>query len=102
VTNSGESLHIVTRVCSKRSIESQFNPDTPHLPNVLVCSNHHQKYGVDSKKPDVVFDKTPSFASLWRYESGMHKLDAWDRIDRRVGTKEMRELLQTVAYGTTE
>lgn len=32
----------------------------------------------------------------------MHKLDAWDRIDRRVGTKEMRELLQTVAHGATE
>ena len=74
----------------------------PHLPNVLVCSNHHQKYGVDLKKPDVVFDKTPSFSSLWRYESGMHKLEAWDRIDRRVGTQEMRELLQTVAHGATE
>jgi hypothetical protein len=32
----------------------------------------------------------------------MHKLEAWDRIGRRIGTTEMRELLQTVAHGTTE
>ena len=44
----------------------------------------------------------PSFSSRWRYEAGMHKLEAWSRIDRRIGTAEMRELLQTVAHGTTE
>jgi len=74
----------------------------PNIPNVLVCSNHHRKYGVDPRRPAVVFDKTPSFSSLWRYEAGMHKLEGWDRADRRIGTSEMQQLLQTVAHGTTE
>jgi len=74
----------------------------PLDPHVLVCSNHHRKYGVDPKRPGLVFDKAPSFSSLWRYEAGMHKLEGWGRINRRIGTTEMRELLQTVAHGTTE
>lgn len=32
----------------------------------------------------------------------MQKLEAWDRIDRKTGTAEMRELLQAFAHGTTE
>lgn len=32
----------------------------------------------------------------------MHKLEAWGRIDRKIETAEMQELLQTVAHGTTE
>jgi len=74
----------------------------PRVPNVLVCSNHHRKYGVDPQRPGLVFGKKPSFSSVWRYEAGMHKLESWDRIDRRIGTPEMQELLQAVAHGTTE
>ncbi len=74
----------------------------PRIPNVLVCSNHHRKYGVDARRPGLVFGKKPSYSSLWRYEAGMRKLVAWDRVDRKIGTPEMRELLQAVAHGTTE
>lgn len=74
----------------------------PRIANALVLSNHHRQYGVTDAKPDLVFDKAPSFSSLWRYEAGMHKLEAWHRIDRRIGTKDMRELLQTAGHGTTE
>ena len=74
----------------------------PEIKNALVCSNHHRKYGFDPRRPDFVADKRPSFSSLWRYEAGMHKLEAWDRIDKRIGTLQMQELLQTVAHGTTE
>lgn len=74
----------------------------PRLAGVLVASNHHRKYGVTADRPIRVFDKTPSFSSLWRYEAGMHKLESWDRVGKRIGTSEMRELLQTVAHGTTE
>lgn len=74
----------------------------PRIQNALVLSNHHRKYGVNDARPGVVFDKTPSFSSRWRYEAGMHKLEAWDRVDRKIGTTEMRELLQTAAHGTTE
>ena len=74
----------------------------PDIKNALVCSNHHRKYGFDPRRPDVVFDKRPSFSSLWRYEAGMHKLEAWDRIDKKIGTEQMQQLLQTVAHGTTE
>ena len=41
-------------------------------------------------------------SSRWRYEAGAQKLAAWSRVDRRIGTAEMRELLQAVCHGTTE
>lgn len=74
----------------------------PRIPNVLVCSNHHRKYGVGPGQPGLVFGRKPSYSSLWRYEAGMHKLEGWHRSNRKIGTPEMRELLQVVAHGTTE
>ncbi|MCO6045523.1 hypothetical protein NG895_16550 [Aeoliella sp. ICT_H6.2] len=74
----------------------------PYVPQALVASNHHRAYGVNASRPGQVFDKTPSFSSLWRYEAGMNKLDAWYRVGRAIGTDEMQQLLQTVAHGTTE
>ncbi|WP_425398498.1 hypothetical protein [Aeoliella sp.] len=74
----------------------------PYVPQAIAASNHHLGYGVSPTRPGKVFDKTPSFSSLWRYEAGMHKLDAWYRIGRPIGTDEMQQLLQTVAHGTTE
>jgi hypothetical protein len=74
----------------------------PRIPQVLVASNHPRKYGVDRLRPDWVFDIKPSYSSLWRYEAGRHKLEGWHRTDRKIGTPEMQELLQTVAHGTTE
>lgn len=74
----------------------------PHLEDAIVCSNHFHAYGADRDRPGTFFGRRPSFSSRWRYEAGMHKLEAFDRIDRRIGTAEMRELLQTVAHGTTE
>jgi hypothetical protein len=67
-----------------------------------VLSNHPRKYGVTASAPDKVFGQPPSFSSLWRYEAGANMLDAWHRRGRAIGTPEMRELLQTVAHGTTE
>lgn len=74
----------------------------PRVPEALVASNHHLVYGVDPSRPGKVFGRTPSFSSLWRYQAGASKLEAWHRTNRRIGTAEMRELLQTVAHGTTE
>lgn len=74
----------------------------PLVSQTLVASNHHRLYGVDARRPEMVFDKNPSFSSLWRYEAGRHKLEAWSRTDHKIGTAEMQELLQTVAHGTTE
>lgn len=75
---------------------------SPRIPNVLVASNHHHKYGVDPAEPGMNFGMQPTFSSQWRYEAGMHKLEGWHRTDRKIGTAEMRDLLQTVAHGTTE
>ncbi|MBK9385678.1 MAG: hypothetical protein IPN34_12785 [Planctomycetes bacterium] len=74
----------------------------PHLPHVLLASNHPRRYGVDAGTPELVFDKRPSFSSLWRYQAGAQKLQAWHRARRAIGTREMKELLQLVAQGTTE
>jgi hypothetical protein len=74
----------------------------PRLPQVLLASNHPRRYGVDPLAPELVFGKRPSFSSLWRYQTGAQKLEAWDRAGRAIGTAEMKELLQLVAQGTTE
>ena len=74
----------------------------PRLQHAIVCSNHFHSYGAQPDHPGTYFGRSPSFSSRWRYEAGMHKLEAWSRIDRKIGTTDMRELLQTVAHGTTE
>jgi hypothetical protein len=74
----------------------------PRLPQVLLASNHPRRYGVDPLAPELVFGQRPSFSSLWRYQAGAQKLEAWDRAGRAIGTAEMKELLQLVAQGTTE
>jgi hypothetical protein len=74
----------------------------PKIPGALVLSNHHRMYGVNSSSPSEVFGKVPSFSTLWRYQAGASKLEAWHRSGVKIDTAQMRELLQTVAYGTTE
>ncbi|HBE71153.1 MAG TPA: hypothetical protein DDW52_23655 [Planctomycetaceae bacterium] len=74
----------------------------PYVPQALVASNHHRKYGVATRDSSLVFGKSISFSSRWRYEAGSHKLDSWYRFGKTIGTEQMRELLQTVAHGTTE
>lgn len=74
----------------------------PRLPEAILASNHHLRYGADAARPGTSFGKEPAFSSHWRYEAGRHKLEGWARAGRKIGTAEMRELLQTVAHGTTE
>lgn len=74
----------------------------PFVDQCLLASNHHLVYGADPDRPGTSFGREPSNSSAWRYEAGRHKLEAWARVGRNIGTAEMRELLQTVAHGTTE
>ena len=74
----------------------------PKIPNALVLSNHHRVYGVAPQSSAEVFGQVPHFSTLWRYQAGASKLDAWYRTGKKIGTEQMRELLQSVAYGTTE
>jgi hypothetical protein len=43
-----------------------------------------------------------AFSSRWRYETGMHSLEAWSRQGKSLGLNEAIRLLQQVAHGTTE
>lgn len=74
----------------------------PVLHGFVMLSNHHLAYGVDAARSGFSFGREPSFSSRWRYEAGRHKVEGWARTGRTIGTAEMRELLQTVAHGTTE
>jgi len=74
----------------------------PAHPFGIMASNHYLKYGVDARRPGLVFGAQPGFSSLWRYEAGRNTLEAWIRQKKPLGTEEMRRLLQTVAHGTTE
>lgn len=74
----------------------------PRSPFNIMATNHYLTYGVEPGRPGLYFGKTPSFSSLWRYETGMNTLEAWTRQGKPLGTAEMRRLLQSVAHGTTE
>jgi hypothetical protein len=74
----------------------------PFVRHAVMASNHHFSYGADADDPGTHFGRTPSFSSRWRYEAGRHKLEAWTRTGRAIGTEEIRGLLRTVAHGTTE
>ncbi|HEX6812943.1 MAG TPA: C45 family autoproteolytic acyltransferase/hydrolase [Planctomycetota bacterium] len=74
----------------------------PQLTGAVLASNHHLAYGVDPARPGLSFGKEPSPSSRWRYEAGRARLEGWSRTGRKVGTAEMKDLLQTVAHGTTE
>ena len=74
----------------------------PACPYDIMATNHYLVYGVDPQRPGLYFGKQPSFSSRWRYETGMHTLEAWSRQRKPLGTPEMRRLLQSVAHGTTE
>jgi len=74
----------------------------PTSPSTIMGTNHYLVYGVEPDRPGLYFGKTPSFSSLWRYETGMKTLEAWTRQGKPLGTEEMVRLLQSVAHGTTE
>ncbi|HEX5053648.1 MAG TPA: hypothetical protein VFZ65_17850 [Planctomycetota bacterium] len=74
----------------------------PFMTSAVMASNHHLSYGADPERPGTSFGRAPAWSSRWRYEAGRQKLEGWARTGRKVGTAEMRELLQTVAHGTSE
>lgn len=74
----------------------------PRLDDALLASNHGLVYGADPQRPGLSFGRDAGLSSRWRYEAGRARLEAWSRTGRKVGTAEMRELLQTVAHGSTE
>lgn len=74
----------------------------PRAKTGIMGSNHYHLYGCDPAKPGMNFGQQPRFSSRWRYEAGMHKMESFVRLGRKIGTAQMRELLQCVCHGTTE
>jgi hypothetical protein len=74
----------------------------PVDPANIMASNHHLSYGFDPDKPDYSLGRPVSFSSRWRYETGMHTLEAWSRQGKSLGLNEAIRLLEQVAHGTTE
>jgi hypothetical protein len=74
----------------------------PTDPSVIMAANHHLKYGYDPERPNHSLGEPVSFSSRWRYEVGMHMLEAWSRGRVPMGLDHAVRLLQTVAHGTTE
>jgi len=68
----------------------------------IMASNHHLIYGFDPNRPDDSLGRPVSFSSRWRYETGMHTLEAWSRQGLSPGLDQAGRLLQQVAHGTTE
>jgi hypothetical protein len=74
----------------------QVRPLDPHN---IMGTNHYRVYGVDERGPNYNFGRD---VFCWRYEAGLAALEAWSRTGRKVGIAEMKQLLQTVARGSTE
>ena len=74
----------------------------PTDPTNIMASNHHLIYGFDPDRPGHSLGRPVSFSSRWRYETGMHTLEAWSRQGKYLGLHEAKRLLQQVAHGTTE
>jgi uncharacterized protein (DUF2141 family) len=68
----------------------------------IMASNHHLVYGFDSNRPGESLGRPVSFSSRWRYETGLHTLEAWYRQGLFPGFDQAVRLLQQVAHGTTE
>eukprot|EP00192_Tetraselmis_astigmatica_P013101 CAMPEP_0117650134 /NCGR_PEP_ID=MMETSP0804-20121206/1376_1 /TAXON_ID=1074897 /ORGANISM="Tetraselmis astigmatica, Strain CCMP880" /LENGTH=327 /DNA_ID=CAMNT_0005455983 /DNA_START=202 /DNA_END=1185 /DNA_ORIENTATION=- len=74
----------------------------------VMASNHYLTYRADPLRPGRCDGIKAGFSSLWRYEAGKNRVEAWLRATARsgggaaVGVLRMRELLRTVAQGTTE
>ncbi len=75
---------------------AQVRPLDPHN---ISGTNHYRVYGVDERGPGYNFGRE---IHCWRYEAGMAALEAWGRTGRKLGLAEMKQLLQTVASGSTE
>ena len=74
----------------------------PADPTNIMASNHHLIYGFDPDRPDHSLGRPVSFSSRWRYETGMHTLEARSRQGKGLGFDDAKRLLQQVAHGTTE
>lgn len=74
----------------------------PVDPTNIMASNHHLIYGFDPNRPNDSLGSPVSFSSRWRYETGMHTLEAWSRQSKSLGLNEAIRLLQQVSHGTTE
>jgi len=68
---------------------------TPSDDNCIMATNHYLVY----QNPNL---EGASFSSLWRYEAGKNRVEAWKRADKEISSMEMQILLQTAAHGTTE
>lgn len=74
----------------------------PENPYDIMATNHHLVLGYNPEQPNYSLGVPVSLSSLWRYEAGKEKLKAWERQNKLLDIESAKELLQTVAHGTTE
>eukprot|EP00708_Paratrimastix_pyriformis_P005548 GAFH01004613.1.p1 GENE.GAFH01004613.1~~GAFH01004613.1.p1 ORF type:complete len:147 (-),score=4.05 GAFH01004613.1:12-452(-) len=82
----------------------------PRDPEMIMASNHYFKYKIDdSVSPAICNNVQIGFDSLWRYQAGRSKLEAWSHLQMTspsqlgpLGPEDVKVLLQTVCSGATE
>ena len=75
----------------------------PVLADGFMATNHYWRYEAVAGHPERCNGGATSFSSLARYWTGANAVEARHvRGGRRVGTRELKALLQAVAHGTTE
>jgi len=85
----------------------EFRHAAEALPTALargiMATNHYLRYNVVPGQTERCNGVPAELSSLARYFAGQNKVEAWQRAgELSVGRDEMRELLQSVAHGTTE
>jgi hypothetical protein len=75
----------------------------PVLKDGIMATNHNWHYKAVPGHPEKCDGTEVSFSSLARYFAGQNKLESWARAGKlNMNSGQMKELLRTVAHGTTE
>lgn len=75
----------------------------PVLEQGIMATNHYFGYNSEPGHPDQCNGAKVSFDSLARYFAGQNKIESWLRSQHlRISSNDVKELLRTVAHGTTE
>eukprot|EP00928_Gymnodinium_smaydae_P045099 TRINITY_DN30105_c0_g1_i1.p1 TRINITY_DN30105_c0_g1~~TRINITY_DN30105_c0_g1_i1.p1 ORF type:complete len:603 (-),score=73.85 TRINITY_DN30105_c0_g1_i1:157-1965(-) len=75
----------------------------PNVEEGIMATNHFMHYKALQAQPGMCNGVPVEFSSLARYFAGQNKIEAWARRAKlSIGVEDMKELLQTVAHGTTE
>jgi len=68
----------------------------------ILATNHNLILGADYNNPNVNFNKTLAWNTLWRYQVGEATLSSWTRTNTIANASATITILKELDYGVTE